>query len=76
MSAIMAMTCKLLVDHLRHDEVDISQSIRRKLGPAFGLTFAVLSSITMILVSSVFFLLAVDLFYDVFLELFGSFRSI
>ena len=76
MAALMALTCKLLVDHLRHDEVDLSQSIRRKLGPTFGLTFAVLSSITMVLVSSVFFLLAVDLFYDVFVEMFGTLLSI
>jgi hypothetical protein len=76
MAAILALTCKLLVGHLNIEEIDISQSIQRKLGPAFGKTFALLSSVTMVLVSSVFFLLAVDLFYDVFIELFGTHKFI
>jgi hypothetical protein len=67
MAGLMALTCKLLVSHLKPDEIDISLSIKRKLGPAHGLAFGVLSSITVFLVSSVFFLLALDLFYDVFL---------
>ena len=52
--------------------MDISQSIKRRLGPAFGNTFAVLSSISMVLVSSIFFLLASDLFFDAFVEVFGT----
>jgi hypothetical protein len=53
-------------------EIDISQSIKRKLGPTYASAFGVMSSITLFLVSSVFFLLAVDIFYDVFLEIFGT----
>lgn len=72
MATIMSLTCKLLVDHLQPHEIDISQSIKRKLGPRFANAFGVMSSLTLFLVSSVFFLLAVDIFYDVFVELFGQ----
>ena len=72
MAAILGLTCKLLVDQLKPEENDISQSIRRKLGPIFGNSFALTSSILMVLVSSVFFLLAADLFCDVLYEFFGT----
>ncbi len=67
MAAMMSLTCKLLVDHLREDEIDIAQSIGRRLGPKYSIVFGFVSSFTLFLVSSVFFLLAVDIFYDVFL---------
>lgn len=68
----MCLTCKLLVDNLLPHEIDIAQSIKRKLGPKYFLVFSFLSSFTLFLVSSIFFLLAVDIFYDVFVELFGN----
>lgn len=71
MASIMSLTCKLLVAHLQPHEIDIAQSIKRKLGPKYSAAFGVMSSLTLFLVSSVFFLLAVDIFYDVFVELFG-----
>lgn len=72
MSAVMCLTCVLLVRNLRQDEIDISQSIKRRLGPNYSNAFGVMSSVTLFLVSSVFFLLAVDIFFDVFVELFGN----
>lgn len=76
MSAVMALTCKLLVSHLQPDEQDIGKSIKRKLGPTFGFLFGFLSSITLFLVSSVFFLLAVDVFYDFFYGVIGKIKVI
>jgi hypothetical protein len=76
MAGVMALTCKLFIMHIQPHETDVSISIKRKLGPAFGASFAVMSSLTVFLVSSVFFLLASDLFYDALSEIFGTYLLI
>ena len=72
MAAVMALTCKLFIMHIQPHEAEVSISIKRKLGPAFGATFAILSALTVFLVSSIFFLLASDLLYDALEDIFGT----
>ena len=72
MAFVLGLTCSLLYAQLRPEEKDISQAIRRKLGPAFGISFAILSAIAVFFVSSIFFLLAADLLYVMFVQIFGN----
>jgi amino acid permease len=74
LSAILALTCKLLVSHVRLEEADVSESITRKLGPAFGTCFAVFSAVEGFLVASIYFLLASDLCYCALLSIIGTFN--
>jgi amino acid permease len=76
MAGILCLTCKLLVMHLQPHEMDIGESIKRKMGPAFGITFTVICALEIFLVSSVYFLLASDLFYGALKEIFGTHFSI
>jgi hypothetical protein len=68
----MALTCKLFVGNIRPYEKDITDSIKRRLGPTFLRLFGIISASTVFFVASVFYLLASDILYDVFIDLLGT----
>ena len=51
MATLMGFTCALLVDNIKEEEIDIAQSIKRKLGSKYSNIFAAISSISLLLIS-------------------------